>query len=98
LLTTVSFDLLVSTSLMLGAMTIVPRHLVRREVEAGLMVPIDCPDLSLNYDVALAMRRRGAHSAAMNEFARWLREACADVPRQAHHLPAGARLKVVTPS
>lgn len=79
LLTTVSLDLLISSSLRLGTMTMLPRHLARSEVEAGRMRPVDCPDLALDYDVALAMRRRGSRTPAMAYFAQLLREACNEV-------------------
>jgi DNA-binding transcriptional LysR family regulator len=97
LLTTVSLELLITSSLRLGAMTMLPRHLVRGEVEAGRMRPIDCPDLALEYDIALAMRRRGSRTPAMAYFAQLLREACNEVPDDRDDARQRPRLQSVQP-
>jgi DNA-binding transcriptional LysR family regulator len=97
LLTTVSLDLLITSSLRLGAMTMLPRHLARAEVEAGRMRPIDCADLALDYDVSLAMRRRGSRTPAMAYFAQLLREACNEVPDDLDLAQRRPRLRSVKP-
>jgi DNA-binding transcriptional LysR family regulator len=82
LLSTASLDLLIRSSLRLGAVTVVPRHLVAEQVRRGEMTALDCADLALDYDVVLVSRRRGSRTPSMNSFALLLREACAQLGGQ----------------
>jgi DNA-binding transcriptional LysR family regulator len=73
---TASLDLLIKSCLQLNTLTLVPQHLVREEVDSGRMVPLECPDLTLEYEVGLLMRSRGSRSGALSLFAQTIRECC----------------------
>jgi DNA-binding transcriptional LysR family regulator len=87
-LSTASLELLVKSSVRMNLLTVVPRHLVQEQVANGTMLPVESPDLSLRYQVALVTRRRSIRTPALAFFGQILRDFCAGLGQEPR--PQGA--------
>lgn len=70
---TTSLELLVSSCIDLGLLTVAPRHVMARHVAAGTMTPLDCKALELDYRVFLLLRAAVARTQAVGRIAGSLR-------------------------
>lgn len=73
-LATASLDLLIRSTVDMNLLTMLPRHVVREQLAAGTLVPVEAPELAMCYQAALVTRRRGSRTPALTYLAELLRD------------------------